>query len=426
MDIYVVQPGDTLETIANRYDISPGRLAIENDITDPNNLIPGEALIVIRPKQIYMVQEEDTLESIARDQGTEVMELLRNNPNVSDRKLYIGEELVISYEGERTETIHTNGMAFPFINRSTLYKTLPYLTYLTIYAYEITNDGELVDIDDLEIIQIAKGYGVAPVMFISAPRQETGLDVNIAHRIISEERIQNTFIESILTTLQEKDYYGVNIETPYIEPQDKQPYVDLISKLTKRLNREGFMVAVTLAPSVFEASTGIIYEGVDYTGLSQAANEVMYQLTYAWRFPWSLPISTLPFDAVLHTLDQAIELISRERFTLGVSNIGYLWEFPYFTAIVNANFLNYGSAIQLAKETGSVIEFNEVTFSAYFQYIDRGHEYMAWFKDIRILSAWIIYARSKGVEYISIWNIMYFVASTWMFINAKYIIEKIQ
>ncbi len=425
MNIHIVQPGDTVYTIADYYGISPERLVIENDIEDPDNLVIGEALVIIRPAQTYIVQEGDSLESIAKAQAVDIMELLRNNPNISGRELFVGEELVIRYEGERTGTIKTNGFVYPFVDKEILRKTLPYLTYLTIYSYDITQTGNLIDIDDTEIIRIAKEYKVAPIMFITAPIEETGVDTNIVHTLISDIEIQNTFINSILYVLRSKGYLGININTPFIQPQDRYSYVELIGTIRKRLNSEGFTETVTIAPSTFEVSTGLIYGGVDYTGLSQAADDVLYLLTYAWRFQNNLPISTLPFNVVLQTLRNAIRLIPPEKCMLGISNVGYLWEFPYFAAIINANFLNYNSAIRLARDTGSVIEFNQPSHSSYFQYVDNEHEYMAWFKDARSLYPWIAYSQVYGLQGVAVWNITYFVAYLWLLINAEYVIKKI-
>lgn len=120
------------------------------------------------------------------------MELLRNNPDVSNRELYSGEELVISYETERTAAIKTNGFAYPFIDRETLRKTLPYLTYLTVYSYQILPNGNLDEIDDLEIVQIAKEFGVTPIMFVNTPHEGEDVDTEIAHNLINNTEIRNT------------------------------------------------------------------------------------------------------------------------------------------------------------------------------------------------------------------------------------------
>jgi spore germination protein len=425
MYIYVVQPGDTIYTIANAHGVSPERLLLENDIKYPNNLTVGEALVIIQPTRTYIVQEGDTLESIALSQQTDIMELLRNNPVLSNRDLYIDEELVINYTDKKTAAIETNGFAFPFIDISILRKTLPYLTYLTIYAYQVTHDGSLIEVDDTEIIQMARNYRVAPIMYITTLMDRNNIDTEIAHLLVSNMELQNAFIDNVLLTLQNKNYYGVNMDTPYIQPLDSQLYVKFIETLTKRLNSKGFSVTVTIAPSIFEAATGITYKGIDYAGLSQAANTVLYQLTYEWKSPHYLPISILPFDTVLHALTEAAAQFSPLKTILGITNIGYVWEFPYFSAITEANFINYHSAIELANDTGSAIQLNAPSHSAYFRYIEDTREYMAWFKDIRAISSLIAYSQELDMRGISIWNIMYFLTNIWLFINAQFEIRKI-
>ncbi len=420
MYIHVIQQDDTIESIANMYGISPERLVMENDISNPDNLTVGEALLILIPSQTYLVQNADTLESIALAYGTDVMELLRNNPDVSNRELYIGEELVIKYENGRTAAIKTNGFAYPFIERETLRKTLPYLTYLTVYSYQIMPNGNLIEIDDMEIVQIAKEFGVKPIMYVDAPHEGEDVDTEIAHNLINNTDIRNTFIDNILRNLRSKGYYGINIDTPYVHPLDREGYVGFMTDLTNLLNAEGYSVTITIAPSTFEVSTGIIYAGVDYTGLSQAANSVLYQLTYAWRYPRNMPISVLPFDAVIHTLDNAVSMILPEKCDLGISIVGYLWEFPYFAAVTYANFINYNSAMDLANDVGASIQFNEPSRSSYFQYVDGDREYIAWFKDSRVLYPYLEYVKSNGLQGLTIWNIMYFTTNIWLLVNAQF------
>lgn len=425
MNIHVVQPGDTIYSIASSYGLDPKRLSLENDIVNPEDLIVGEAIIIINPSQTYIVKEGDTLESISNNNGIEVMELLRNNPNIANRNLYIGEELVISYIGMRGGNIKTNGFAYPFISKDILQKTLPYLTYLTIYSYEYKRDGSINDLDDLAVIELAKEYGVAPMMFITAANMGDNIDEEIAHNMIHDSTLQNTLIGNMISALKSKGYYGINLETPFILPGDRQGYVDFVANVTKHLNDQNLFVTVTIEPSAFEVSTEIIYSGTDYSGISEAANEVLFQLTYAWRYPYNIPISVLPFDTVIGTLEYATTLIPPEKCILGISNIGYLWEFPYLSRITITNFLNNDSALELARYTNSIIQFNNPTRTTYYRYIENEREYMAWFKDNRVIYPMLVYSQGYGLQGISIWSIMHFITNTWLMINAQYTIEKI-
>ncbi len=46
MLIYVVQPGDTLDTIAENYGITPDSIACANQISPPYPLAVGQALLL--------------------------------------------------------------------------------------------------------------------------------------------------------------------------------------------------------------------------------------------------------------------------------------------------------------------------------------------------------------------------------------------
>ena len=113
MVIHVVQPGETINSIAEYYNIPVDRLILENGITNSDNLAIGQTIVIVQPETLYTVQTGDTLESIAAQHSVTPMEILRNNPYLSDREnLYIGESIVISYQTNKTRTIATSVISF--------------------------------------------------------------------------------------------------------------------------------------------------------------------------------------------------------------------------------------------------------------------------------------------------------------------------
>lgn len=167
MDIYVVQPNDTIEDIAKKFGVSVAKLVRDNEIEKPNQLVPGQTIVITYPEQTYTVQSGDTLQSISENFGVSILQLLRNNPFLSNRKVRPGETITIRYN--TTGKLTTNGFTYPYMNIETLKKTLPSLTYLTVYNYQITRKGELIPyFDDSDIIQAAKDYGTIPLMMLTA------------------------------------------------------------------------------------------------------------------------------------------------------------------------------------------------------------------------------------------------------------------
>ena len=86
MIIYVVQVGDTITSIANKFGVSEIRLIYENGITNPNDLVTGQTIVITNPKEIYIVKEGDTLPKIALDHNVPIMQLYRNNSFLWDRE----------------------------------------------------------------------------------------------------------------------------------------------------------------------------------------------------------------------------------------------------------------------------------------------------------------------------------------------------
>ena len=104
---YVVQPGDTLGTIARRYGTTVSALASLNNISNPNLIYPGQVLLLPGcattpppPTQppattTYVVVRGDTLYSIAVHFGTTVSELSALNGISNPNLIYAGQVLLV-------------------------------------------------------------------------------------------------------------------------------------------------------------------------------------------------------------------------------------------------------------------------------------------------------------------------------------------
>ena len=90
---YVVQPGDTLLSIAARHDVSVSQLAQANGLRWNSWVYAGQRL-VIPTGTVYIVRRGDTLFSIARRYGTTVQTIVRAN-NLKSTRIYVGQRLTI-------------------------------------------------------------------------------------------------------------------------------------------------------------------------------------------------------------------------------------------------------------------------------------------------------------------------------------------
>lgn len=428
MSIHVVQPGETMETIAKRYGIKEDRLILDNDLPNPYNLIVGQSIVITYPTITYTVQEGDTLKGIADSFHISVLQLLRNNPFLSNREfIYPGESFVISY-GDKKGKITTNGYANPFINLETLRKTLPYLTYLSIFGYTFNENAEIVEPDDDALIQMAKEYHVAPIMLVSTLSFLGIGSAEAAYNILYNEDITDKYIENIIEILRRKGLYGVSFIFSYLTSLNEDVYNRLTEKATKRLNSEGFSVIVSIPPMTEIEANLITFDKINYTRIGDYANQIVI-MNYSWGHNPGPPMPAASIFMLRLFVDYVITQVPSDKMVIGVPLFGYAWQLPYIIGVTEANALTFESAINLALDTGSEIKFDEISQNPYFEFtVYRAGvpiQYVVWFVDVRSVDAHLGMVTENHFPGIAVWNIMTYFQQMWLLINSQYEIETI-
>ncbi len=421
MVIHVVRPGDSLYALAREYGVPVSQLLNDNQLPNPARLVVGQTLVVRFPQQVHTVQAGQTLSSIARQYGLTVRQLQRNNPVLGGGEtVYPGQTLVISYQQEKEGTLSVNGYAYPFIDRALLRATLPYLTYMTPFTYGITEDGGLVDLDDAELIAMAREGGVAPLMHLSTLTEEGGFSNELASLVLNNAEIQSRLIENLVTTIQAKGYRGLDVDFEFVFPQDAGPYAAFIRSLTQTLNPLGLPVIVALAPKTSSTQRGLLYEGHDYAALGAAANEVLL-MTYEWGYTYGPPMAVAPLPNVRAVVEYALTQIPAEKMWLGVPNYGYDWPLPFVQGESRATSISNRYAVQLALRYNAAIQYDERAQSPWFRYRDEsGVEHEVWFEDARSIRAKLALIPEYGLRGAGYWNLMRPFPQNWQVLASLY------
>ncbi len=425
MEIYTVKKGDTLTKIAKAYRTTPYSLALYNQLSNPDDLSVGQHLLILKPKEIYYVKQGDTLGNIAENQGITLWKLLQNNPQITDYDLiYPGQRLVISFEDKPLKNMSVNGYAYPNIDRALLRQTLPYLTYLTIFSYGFTNEGELLKIDDSELIAEAKRYGAGVIMLVSALTENGSFSNELASRLINSPEVQNSFIENVIKNMKEKGYIGLDMDFEFIYPEDADAYAALISKLRERLNEEGFFLFVALAPKTSRNQTGLLYEGHNYYALGASSN-VELIMTYEWGYTFGPPMAVAPINKVREVVEYAVSEINPAKIYMGMPNYGYDWTLPYVKGRSRAQSISNVEAVDRAFENKAEIMFDSLAQSPYYNYSLDGKSHEVWFEDAKSIDAKVRLAMEYNLAGLSYWNIMRPFLQNWLLISNLANINKI-
>ena len=91
---YRVLSGDTLYSIANRYNVSVDELKSINNLTNDNLSVNQVIKIPVRETIVYVVKRGDTLYSIAREYNTSIDNIMKKN-NLTSNLLSIGQQIVL-------------------------------------------------------------------------------------------------------------------------------------------------------------------------------------------------------------------------------------------------------------------------------------------------------------------------------------------
>ncbi len=427
MDIYTVQNGDTVYQIAQREGVTPEWLIAVNDLENPEQLSVGQALVIPRYGNLYSVKEGDTLYRIAQNFSTTVRRLYQLNPQLQGvPDIYPGEALVLNYDTEPTETIAVNGYAYPFIQEDVLRRTLPYLTYLTVFAYGFDESGNLVIPNDEKLIETAREYGVSPILLLSTLTPNGIFNNELSSRLLSAPAMQDTLIAQLKNIVQEKGYDGVDIDFEYIFPQDAEKYVDFVRRVKQEMEQIGVFTVVSLAPKTSADQRGLLYEGHSYEGLGSVADAAAI-MAYEWGYAFGPPMAVAPLDKVAEVLDYATRVIPRDKIWLGTPNYAYDFTLPYRQGLSRAKLLSNVQAVEEAFDKNAQIRYDEKMQAPNYTYYDKDRaEHQVWFEDARSVSATLELARQNGISTISIWNIMRYFPQLYSVLVSEYNIATAQ
>ena len=419
MPIHVVKSGETIYSIAQLYDVSADRIVYDNELAAQQNLVPGQALLILMTSRVHIVREGQTVKQIAEEYSITVKNLYQNNPFLLNQTYLLeGQSLVISYEGEPLMQGRISGYAYPFIEPYILREVLLYIDEILIFSYGFTAEGELIppQIDETWVIQEAWNQQVEPILVLT-PFAETGTFNSGLIQILSEnETVQDNLIENLLETVREKGYVGVDVDFEYIRPEDRVGYADFVNRLRETMNENGYRVSVALAPKTSSYQKGLLYEAMDYHLLGQSANTV-FLMTYEWGYTYGPPLAVAPLPNVRQVLEYALTEIPKEKIVLGVPNYGYSWPLPYERGVTKARLIGNVEANVIAAERGAEIQYDERYQSPFFYYEIGGRRYEVWFEDVRSIYAKLQLAAEQDIHGVGYWNLMRPFRANWLLVN---------
>lgn len=424
MVIHVVQPGDSLYRIAQTYHASLPLLIQQNEFREPYRLTPGQTVVVPQPVQVHTVRAGETLAGIAAQNGTTVLALWQNNPQLGGGdRIWPGQTLVLSY-GEKLGTFAVNGYAYPNIDQRVLRKTLPYLTYLSVFSYGFDSMGRILPQNAEVLTRMARQYGALPLLVLTTQGEDGTFSSARAQQLLRDPIARGALIENLAQTIAAQGFAGVDIDFEYIPAEDAAAYADFVRAVRTRLEPSGLTVLVSLAPKTSADQRGLLYEAHDYAALGVAADHVLL-MTYEWGYALSEPMAVAPIDKVEKVVRFAVSQIPPEQIFLGIPNYGYDWTLPFVPGQSRARSLGNVQAVEQAVQMGAPIRFDVQAQTPHYNYWRDRAEHEVWFEDARSVRAKLALAGEYRLRGVSIWNLMRYFPQLWLVLSQLYEVEKL-
>lgn len=380
MNIYVVQAGDSVASIAAAFGLSPEEIIYLNQLAEPYGLALGQALLL---------------------------------PNGG------GEGAIFE------RPFFSFGYAYPFIDEPVLQESLPYLSGLAVFSYGFSVEGELLppQLPDEPLVAAALAAGSRPILTLTPFGPDGNFNNYLVSAVLNEAAARQRLFDELLATMQTKGYLGVDVDFEYILPEDRQAFSAFVQELADLLHSQGLTVSVALAPKTYAEQPGLLYEGQDYAALGAAADYVLL-MTYEWGYTYSEPMPIAPLNWVRRVLEYAVQEIPPDKITLGIPNYAYDWTLPYVKGESRARTLGVVEVMQQAIDVGAEILFDEAAQTPYYNYVQDGQEHQVWFEDVRSLSARFQLINEFGLLGGGWWQLMRLFRAGWRLLAGSFYITK--
>ena len=203
---------------------------------------------------IYVVSLGDNIDRIAADYGVSADSIIYNNQLVYPYELVVGQALLILFPDEEDFSskpqIRAGGYAYTYISPWVLEQTLPFLTELFIFSYGFTSEGELLSppLDDYWMIQSSLSQNVRPILTLTPLDASGQFNNNLITSVINNASYKQNLISQLLSTIQAKNFSGVDVDFEYIKAEDRDAFTAFVNDLAETLRPYGYTTSVALAP----------------------------------------------------------------------------------------------------------------------------------------------------------------------------------
>ncbi|WP_028552356.1 glycoside hydrolase family 18 protein [Paenibacillus sp. UNC451MF] len=427
MQIHVVQSGQTLYGISRAYGVSMESITEANELSAPESLVVGQALVIPIVGMYYWVQPGDSLQSIAAKLGVTEISLAQANHLDGSVPLQAGTRLYVPPRPRRSAEINAyveprGEQVSPALHQAAA-DAAPNLTYLAPFSFHIMRDGTLKAPPLNDFAAIADREGVT-LMMVVTNLEKGQFSAELGEIVLNDPAVQDRLLDNVINTAKELHFRDIHFDIEHLRPSDREAYNHFLRTAATRIHAQGFLMSTALAPKVSSTQTGAWYTAHDYKVHGEVADFVII-MTYEWGYSGGPPMPVSPLPSVRRVLEYAITEMPASKVMMGQNLYGYDWTLPYVPGGRFAKALSPQQAINLARERRVGIEYDYVAQAPHFQYTDdAGKRHIVWFEDARSIQAKFNLLKELDLRGISYWKLGLDFPQNWLLIQENFRVVK--
>ncbi|MDK2784604.1 MAG: hypothetical protein PWR11_470 [Bacillota bacterium] len=382
---YIVQPGDSLYLIAQRYGTTVSAIWQANGLTS-EWIYPGQALTI--PRSFPTAPPAETV------------------PPGTKQKIDVVGYYVEYFEGD--------DQSFGSFNA---YKDA--ISTVAAFAYNINWDGSVSGRPFTKLKETAKGAGKPVLALVHNISQNGNFDAQLVHAFLSNPKLRQTAVMNIARLVRGGGYAGVNIDFENVPPGDRDYYTAFVRELKAELGRDGYQVTLSVPAKTWDDPGNAWSGAFDYRALGQLADAIMIM---AYDEHWSGgpagPVASLGW--VKQVVEYAVQVIPPEKIRLGLAAYGYDWPAGGWGG---GRAVTAEQAVALAARYGATIKWDVAAQSPHFTYWPGSYAREVWFENASSLAGKLDLVAQYKLGGIALWRLGFEEPKFWEVLKSKFTIR---
>lgn len=448
---FTVQTGDSLYTIATRYNTTVESIMALNNLEN-TDLTLGQKLIIPVFSEVVVnadnanVRERpgatyNVVAQMARGARLPLLgvqgdwyrvALFNGNPGwvsktVTTLRAYDGSEPIVQILGYYTLE---EGPTLPSSYQSFV-TNIEQISQAGLFMFRISKDnpttidkfGEFTDDEVRGVVTIGHRHNVKMLATVHNLLYDEGVELakRVIHELVSSEQNMNAFAANLVQLVERYGLDGVDIDIEDVLEEDRNRLTQLYRVIGRVFDERGYFFSTAVPSKTGPKDPSVFAKPFDYPNLHQPTDQFVVMLYNEHGWPGSGPGPVVSIGRMEKVLRYAMTVMPKEKIVAAVSVFGF--DFNLKTG--RASYVTYDMAINLAKKYNKEVIFDKETQTPMFAYTDEnGVKHEVWFEDRASIQAKVRLANRLGIRGLALWRLGLEDPAIWTMLRDDAVVRK--